>query len=104
MATGAGRSTRAARRIGTVFAAHAALALAGARVHEHDLDTVAGLQDTLTTRDVIGQAKGILMGTRHVDADAAFELLMTASQAQNVKLRVIAEQVARTGDLPEHLE
>jgi transcriptional regulator with GAF, ATPase, and Fis domain len=87
------------RAIGTVLAAHAALALAGARVHEQDLDTVAGLRQALTTRDVIGQAKGIVMATRHVDADAAFELLVRTSQEQNVKLRVIAEHVVQTGDL-----
>jgi AmiR/NasT family two-component response regulator len=61
---------------------------------------VEGLRDALSTRDVIGQAKGILMATRKVDADAAFDLLRVASQALNVKLRTVAEEVARTGALP----
>jgi AmiR/NasT family two-component response regulator len=55
----------------------------------------------LVTRDVIGQAKGILMATRHVDADTAFDLLRTTSQHRNVKLRAIAEQVILSRTLPE---
>jgi len=90
-----------ARAFGTVFAAHAALALAGARVHEYDLAEVAGLREALSSRDVIGQAKGILMATRHIDADAAFGLLRTASQTRNEKVLHIAEYVVTTGSLPE---
>ncbi|HEX7521433.1 MAG TPA: GAF and ANTAR domain-containing protein [Acidimicrobiia bacterium] len=89
------------RAIGTVLASHASMALAGAQLHERDLDTVAGLREALLTRDVIGQAKGILMATQHVDANAAFDLLIKASQDQNNKVRTIAEIVAQTGALPE---
>ena len=46
-------------------------------------------------------AKGILMATQDLDADSAFALLVRASQAQNVKLRKLAEEVARTQQLPE---
>jgi putative methionine-R-sulfoxide reductase with GAF domain len=87
------------RAIGSILASHAALALGGAQLHQDDLDTVAGLREALVTRDVIGQAKGILMATRHVDADTAFTLLVRASQTQNVKVRDIAEEVARTQQL-----
>lgn len=90
-----------ARAFGTVFAAHAALALVGAQIHEHDLAVADTLQEALLTRDVIGQAKGILMATRHIDADAAFDLLRTTSQNLNVKLRTVAEHVVPTGALPE---
>lgn len=90
-----------ARALGTVFAAHAALALAGSQVHEHDLATADGLREALDTRDVIGQAKGILMATRHIGADAAFDLLRTTSQDLNEKLRTVAERVVFTGTLPE---
>jgi len=41
------------------------------------------------------------MATRHVGADAAFELLRTTSQHLNVKLRTVAENVALTGELPQ---
>jgi transcriptional regulator with GAF, ATPase, and Fis domain len=91
----------ASRALGTVLAAHASMALAGAQVHESDLDTISGLSAALVARDVIGQAKGILMASRHVDAGAAFDLLVAASQKLNVKVRDLADDVARTGELPE---
>jgi AmiR/NasT family two-component response regulator len=59
------------------------------------------LSAALVARDVIGQAKGILMASRHVDAGAAFDLLVAASQKLNVKVRDLADDVARTGELPE---
>jgi transcriptional regulator with GAF, ATPase, and Fis domain len=96
-----GAFNETSRAIGTVLASHAAMALAGAQLREHDFDTVTGLREALLTRDVLGQAKGILMATRHVDADAAFDLLIKASQNQNIKVRTLAEVVARTGELPE---
>jgi hypothetical protein len=96
-----GAFDEAARAFGGVYAAHAALALAGAQIHEHDVALVNGLHDALVARDVIGQAKGILMATRHIDADAAFALLRATSQDHNIKLRVIAEDVAITGTLPD---
>ncbi len=90
-----------ARAFGTVFAAHAALALAGAQLHEHDLAIVEGLREALDARDAIGQAKGILRATRHIDSDAAFALLRTTSNNLNLKLRTVADHVVRTGTLPE---
>jgi transcriptional regulator with GAF, ATPase, and Fis domain len=90
-----------ARAFGSVFAAHAALALAGAQVHENDLAIAEGLRDALLTRDTIGQAKGILMATRRIDADAAFDLLRISSQDLNVKLQMVAERVIQAGTLPE---
>ena len=73
--------------IGSVFATHAAVALAGAQYDEH-------LQKALQGRDVIGQAKGILMAQQNVNADEAFDILRRASQRMNVKLRELAERVA----------
>src|ERR1019366_7362934 len=55
-----GAFDESSRALGTVFAAHAALALAGAQIHERDLEEAAGLREALSSRDVIGQAKGIL--------------------------------------------
>ena len=52
-----------------------------------------GLREAVLTRDVIGQAKGILMEREHVNADEAFAKLRQQSQDQNVKLRDIAQQV-----------
>jgi hypothetical protein len=55
----------------------------------------AHLNEALSTRDVIGQAKGILMERRGYDADTAFETLRHASQHLNVKLRDIAHTLVR---------
>lgn len=55
----------------------------------------------LASRDVIGQAKGILMAQQQLAADAAFELLRTTSQRHNVKVRDIADHVAAHRRLPD---
>jgi GAF domain-containing protein len=83
------------RAMGTLFAAHAAVAMAGAMQE-------AQWATALSTRDIIGQAKGILMARQHVSADEAFGMLRRASQRLNVKLREIAERVAGPGvDSPD---
>lgn len=50
-------------------------------------------RSALASRDVIGQAKGMLMERYGINAAAAFELLKHLSQDANTKLRVIAEKV-----------
>jgi transcriptional regulator with GAF, ATPase, and Fis domain len=80
------------RSVGLVFAAHAAIALSTA-MHEEQMD------EALQSRDLIGQAKGILMARRSCTADAAFEALRKVSQHRNIKLRELAEQVVYLGDL-----
>jgi len=83
-----------ARAVGSVLAAHAAVALAAAR----ERDT---LQEALESRDVIGQAKGILMARHHINGDEAFGILRDASQVLNRKLRDVAEEVIFTGETPD---
>jgi GAF domain-containing protein len=51
------------------------------------------LHGALSSRDVIGQAKGILMARAQIDRDEAFRLLRERSQQQNRKLREVAEEV-----------
>ncbi len=99
--TQVGAFDEAAHAFGTVFAAHAALALAGAQLHEHDLANADGMRNALDARDIIGQAKGILMATRHLDSDAAFEVLRTTSNTLNRKLRTVADHVIQTHTLPD---
>lgn len=61
---------------------------------EQELDNI---REALETRDLIGQAKGIIMGSMRCTADEAFLLLKKQSQAENLKLNAIAaEVVART--------
>jgi len=59
------------------------------------------LREALESRDVIGQAKGILMARRNCTPEVAFEALRRASQHRNIKLREIAEQVVYLGDLDD---
>jgi len=84
------------RAVGSIFAAHAAVALSAARKQDC-------LEQAIETRDVIGQAKGILMARQHVTADEAFDMLRRGSQRLNIKLRELAEQVA-SGVTPPPVE
>ena len=76
----------------TVFAAHAAVALTGAQ-------RVQDVNAALTHRDVIGQAKGILMERFKVTPDVAFAMLVRTSSVTNVKLRQVCDQLCQTGTL-----
>jgi transcriptional regulator with GAF, ATPase, and Fis domain len=53
----------------------------------------------LSSRDLIGQAKGILMYAHRIDADTAFRRLVERSKATNTKLVEIARAVAESGSL-----
>jgi transcriptional regulator with GAF, ATPase, and Fis domain len=79
--------------VGLLFASHAAVAMAGARKERN-------LIRAISMRDLIGQAKGILMERHRLTADQAFALLVRASQRTNVKLAEIARRLAETGDFP----
>jgi hypothetical protein len=80
--------------VGMLLATHAGAALVAARASEAAELRAANLKRALLTRDVIGQAKGMLMARRGISADEAFDVLRTASQRLNVKLALIAEAVA----------
>lgn len=78
---------------GTIFAAPAGVALANALTHEADQLKIGQLEEGLMTRQLIGQAVGLVMAAEHVDADAAFAMLVRISQNTNVKLRALAESL-----------
>lgn len=81
--------TRRAER----FARDAAGALAlGLRLVGY-AELAGQLRESLSSRAVIDQAMGVLMGQQRCSQDAAFAMLRAASQNRNVKLRDIAEQV-----------
>ena len=75
------------------YAAHVSLALSA-------LDREANIRRALQSREIIGQAMGILMERHRITASQAFDVMVHASQRTNVKLRVIAEELVRTGSLP----
>jgi AmiR/NasT family two-component response regulator len=59
---------------------------------------VEHLRKALLSRDVIGQAKGILMERFKVTADEAFHLLVESSQHRNVRVADLAVELADTGE------
>ncbi|MFC5140021.1 GAF and ANTAR domain-containing protein [Actinomycetospora rhizophila] len=75
---------------GRLFAAQAALVLHGAQ-------RIQGLHLALENRDVIGQAKGILMERFGIGQQQAFSMLVESSQNTNMKLVKVAEWL--TGEL-----
>lgn len=78
--------TPEAEEIGMVYATHAAIAVFRTRQQDN-------FRSALASRDIIGQAKGIIMSQFHVDAHRAFELLRQLSQNTNVPLVEVAEQL-----------
>jgi GAF domain-containing protein len=79
--------------VALLFASHAAVAMSGERARGH-------LQAAVSTREVIGQAQGILMERFKITGEMAFHMLMLASQDSNRKLRDIADELVSTGQLP----
>jgi transcriptional regulator with GAF, ATPase, and Fis domain len=73
-----------------LLATHAALALAATGAYERFALEREQLRTAIESRDVIGQAKGILMQRRGLTADEAFRLLAKTSQDLNVKLADVA--------------
>lgn len=69
-----------------LFATHAALAL-GRALEINDL------HQALRTREVIGQAVGLLMQRYGLDPDGAFGFLVRSSSHSNTKVREIARQL-----------
>jgi GAF domain-containing protein len=74
---------------GVVLAAHAAAAILASRQGEQ-------LESALSTRDRIGQAKGIIMERFGVDDVQAFEMLRRLSQDSNMRLIEVAKRVIDT--------
>ena len=78
---------------GEILAQHAAVAMAGSQATEQ-------MHRAIASRELIGQAKGIIMERFRVDAVQAFALLTRLSQESNTKLLDVAERVIETR--PKH--
>ncbi|MFD7939343.1 GAF and ANTAR domain-containing protein [Streptomyces sp. NPDC059755] len=87
-----GAFTEASELAGWMLASHAAVAFSSARTH-------AQMEHAVATRHVIGEAMGILMGSRHLTEDEAFDVLRRYSQESNIKLREVARLVCEQGSL-----
>lgn len=73
-----------------LLSTHASLALATCSATSAAALQEAQLRQAVASRDVIGQAKGILMARRGLSADEAFDVLRRTSQDLNVKLVELA--------------
>jgi GAF domain-containing protein len=96
--TGGFRQAPDEEGVTAILAAHSTAALASALHRE----TMAA---ALRNRDLIGQAKGMLMARSGVDEDEAFEILKRASQRTNIKVADLARRLVQgelDTDLPPH--
>ena len=75
--------------MGTILAAHASVALRAAQTKED----LARLRDVVETRELIGQAKGILMGRQGLSSQAALEILCRGAERLKIELRELARRV-----------
>ena len=90
-----------------IFAAHAGVALGAAEALEDatvslnaEIRRVEDLRGALASREVIGQAEGILIERERITADQAFGVLRRSSQHLNIKLREVAQYLVDTGEVP----
>jgi len=81
-----------------LLALYAALALAATGAIDDAGQTIDQLKEAMATRNVIGQAQGILMERNKFTAGQAFDRLRTASMNLNRKLRDVARDLSETGD------
>ena len=79
--------------VALLLANHAAVAMVGAQEQHR-------LRQSVSSREVIGQATGVLIERYKTSPEGAFMLLVRASQQSNRKLRDIAEELVRSGALP----
>ncbi|MGH3628291.1 MAG: GAF and ANTAR domain-containing protein, partial [Sciscionella sp.] len=79
--------------VGAVLATHASVAWKTAR-------TIENLEAAVESRQMIGEAVGLIMARQGVSEDEAFAVLQRASQRMNVKLRLIADQLVHPADRP----
>ena len=77
--------------IGTILAQHAAVAMVGSAAETQ-------FHSALASRDIIGQAKGLLMERNNLTGLQAFGLLTRASQETNLKLVDVARWLVAEHD------
>jgi hypothetical protein len=86
-----------AQEVGLILAAHASMAADAVRERGTLQDLADNLNKALLSRDVIGQAKGILMERLKITPEEAFDTLRRSSNRLNEKLHTVALNVAETG-------
>jgi GAF domain-containing protein len=87
--------TDESEHVGRLLAAHAAVAYSGARREEN-------LLAAMETRDLIGQAVGLLMERHSITSNRSFETLVRFSRQTNRKLRDVAAELVRDAESTAH--
>ncbi len=77
----------------TLFSAQAALLVANMQSYARAERLSEGMRQAVRDRDLIGVAKGVLMGRHGVDEDAAQRMLVARSQEQGLLLSETARKV-----------
>jgi GAF domain-containing protein len=85
--------------LGEEVAAWVAFAVANASAAASVVEEAANMRAAMDTRAAIEQAKGILIERYRLDADQAFAVLTKSSQQTGIKLRLVAQDLVRTGQL-----
>ncbi len=87
--------TEESEHVGMLLAAHAAVAYSGAQRAEN-------LLAAIETRDLIGQAVGLLMERYSIPADRSFDTLVRFSRQSNRKLRDVAAELIQNAEATAH--
>ena len=82
-----------AKHLLELFALQAAILLGNTQTLADAHRTNLQLSEALETRDIIGQAKGIILAQGAADDAAAFAILVAASQNANTKLSALARNL-----------
>jgi AmiR/NasT family two-component response regulator len=78
----------------------AALLIASMMLGEEQSGISAQLQGALNSRQVIEQAKGVLIGTRGISARTAYEQLRAQARAERRKLAAVCADVVEDASRP----
>ena len=88
------------RELVSRFAAYAVVPVSNMYLYESAVEQAGHLRAALDSRAVIDQAKGILIERLKLTADQAFSVLARLSMTSNTKVREVATNLVRTGQLP----
>jgi hypothetical protein len=83
----------AAIETASLFAAQASIVLGNAQAYWDARALSEHLSESIVSREIIEQAKGIVMESMRCSGDQAFAYLVQQSQQTNTKLRVIAQGI-----------
>ena len=83
-----------------LFSAQASLLVANVQTAERARRLSDGMRQAMRSRDLVGMAKGVLMGRHGIDEDASLRMLMGRSQQKGVALVEAARTVVDSAGRP----